>query len=139
MSVQFRTPAHQLQNNQTLPCRHNDQLWKKKKATIKGYMMLAELHREMHGRVMPPAMKCLIIDASEEGTALTVRRDTYGCELHRLAQPSSLSWSSACLTSSLLFCNTIRLNASPHQIEIAPGVRSRCNRRSPCRWRPAAP
>ena len=111
----------------------------KKKGNDQGYMMLEELHREMHGRVMPPAMKCLIIDASEEGTALTVRRDTYGCELHRLAQPSSLSWSSACLTSSLLFCNTIRLNASPHQIEIAPGVRSRCNRRSPCRWRPAAP
>ena len=99
-------------NNQTLPCRHNDQLWGKK-GNDQGYMMLEELHREMHGRVMPPAMKCLIIDASEEGTALTVRRDTYGCELHRLAQPSSLSWSSACLTSSLLFCNTIRLNASP--------------------------
>ena len=95
------------------PMQTQRSIMEEKKATIKGYMMLAELHREMHGRVMPPAMKCLIIDASEEGTALTVRRDTYGCELHRLAQPSSLSWSSACLTSSLLFCNTIRLNASP--------------------------
>jgi len=112
MSVQFRTQAHQLQ---TIRRSHADTTinYGGKKGNDQGYMMLEELHREMHGRVMPPAMKCLIIDASEEGTALTVRRDTYGCELHRLAQPSSLSWSSACLTSPLLFCNTIRLNASP--------------------------
>jgi len=116
-------------NNQTLPCRHNDQLWGKK-GNDQGYMMLEELHREMHGRVMPPAMKCLIIDASEEGTALTVRRDTYGCELHRLAQPSSLSWSSACLTSSLLFlsmaaCSALRSTPEAAEDEAAAARQQR--------------
>lgn len=34
---------------------------------------------------------------------LTVRRDTYGWELHFLAQPSSLNWSNASLTALLSF------------------------------------